>query len=418
MVLVALLSVAAATIATARIGLHLRVAMWTCALSVISFLFVMKGFLEAAPGAAKTASIYVIWPVIYLILIAGVRNEQIIKGVAKTIVIATIFGGLYSISYLLIETGILPNSWIFEALSFDWNFQAFGLHDEYVSMTYPGLNSLPFLIPFTLAALTTRDGMSKGPGLPQKVWLWVALFCGLATGILSGRRAIYLTCLMAPVLALFFSAFQPKEERSASRRALARVTSCALLIFVIFFFCLSSVYRVSLSGMAQRFTAGFDFSATTTDDNANIRHAQAHALIAGWMDKPLLGAGHGVPAYGSIRSQESPWTYELYYLALLYQTGLVGFTAYTSGIVWIFWQGLKIVRAGGYLSNYMAASLTGLSSILIANATNPYLPSADGMWAIFIPLALINFRLLRQSKTIATTGLVSTQPAEKASQPL
>ena len=113
------------------------------------------------------------------------------------------------------------------------------------------------------------------------------------------------------------------------------------------------------------------------------------------MASPILGAGHGAPAFGSIRSEERPWLYELYYLALLYQTGLVGFTAYAAGIFWIYWMGVRVIRAGGQLSALMVACLVGMSSFLIANATNPYLAGLDGMWAIFLPLALINFWLLR-----------------------
>ena len=114
------------------------------------------------------------------------------------------------------------------------------------------------------------------------------------------------------------------------------------------------------------------------------------------MDNPLLGAGHGVPVYGSVRSAETPWNYELYYLAILYQTGLVGIFAYGAGVLWIYWMGIRVIRSGGSLSALMVPSLVGMSSNLIASAGDHiYLPRFDGLWTIFFPLAVINFWLVR-----------------------
>jgi len=54
-----------------------------------------------------------------------------------------------------------------------------------------------------------------------------------------------------------------------------------------------------------------------------------------------------VPCLWLYPSDQRPWLYELYYLALLYQTGLVGFTAYAAGIFWIYWMGVRVIRAEG-----------------------------------------------------------------------
>ena len=87
-------------------------------------------------------------------------------------------------------------------------------------------------------------------------------------------------------------------------------------------------------------------------------------------------------------------------MALLYQTGLLGFTAYAAGVGWIYWMGLRVIREGGYLSALMVACLTGMTSVLIADATNPYLDNFDGMWAVFFPLAVINLCFKTQSSQL------------------
>jgi len=140
---------------------------------------------------------------------------------------------------------------------------------------------------------------------------------------------------------------------------------------------------------------GFNFSPTAEDIGTTERRTQFHALLQGWMENPLLGAGYGAPAYGSIRDDLAPYNYELTYMQLLYQTGLVGFAAYSAGVCWIYWMGVRVIRAGGYLSGLMLACLVGMSSFLIGNATNPYFGSFETYWAIFLPLTVINLWLLR-----------------------
>jgi hypothetical protein len=388
-----LATVVVMTLKTGRAGLHPAVAVWTLSLSALSFFFVLEGFFAGAPGAEQTATIYVVWPIIYSLVIAGARSKRILSGLIGTLALSTICIALYSIVYLLIQTNILPESRYFDLISFDWRAQAFGLHD-YIAMQFPGLNSLPFLVPFVLAALVTFLPNALGSLPIRRGLLWAAAFLGLASVLISGRRALYLATLTFPFLTLLFLSFQPVVERRLSRRVLARVTACGVLSLVILLIPLNAVYGVSLSGLGDRFSVGFDFSPNSEDTGATDRRVQYHALLAGWMENPILGAGHGSPAFGSIRSEESPWNYELYYLALLYQTGLLGFTAYAAGIFWIYWMGMRVIRSGGYLSALMVASLVGLTSILVASASNPYLARYDAMWVIFLPLAIINFWLL------------------------
>jgi len=388
-------TVVLAMVTTGRAGLHPTIALWTFSLSALSILFVLEGFFAGAPGAAETVSVYVIFPIIYSLMITGVRNERILSGFIRTFTVSTICISIYSLVYLLIQTKVLPENTFFDLISFDWDPQAFGLHDEYIGMTYPGLNSLPFLVPFSFAALVTFLPSTVGSLSMRRAWLWLAAFLSLVSVLISGRRALYLVTMTSPFLTLLFLSFQPMTERRSSKKALVRVTASAVLLVVISLVSLNAIFGVTLSGLADRFSVGFNFGPTSEDAGTTERRIQYHALVAGWTANPILGAGHGAPAFGSIRSDQRPWLYELYYLALLYQTGLVGFTAYAAGIFWIYWMGVRVIRAGGRLSALMVACLVGMSSILIANTTNPYLAGLDGMWAIFFPLVLINFWLLR-----------------------
>lgn len=400
LLVVVLVIVAVLALKTCRLGVHPAVALWTLALSALAFLFVLEGLIFGAPGAASQATVYVIYPLIYLAMISGVRNQRILSGVGWTLVVSTCCISVYSIVYLLIQTGVLPESRLFSLLTFDWEAQAFGLHEGYIAMQFPGLNSLPFLVPFSIASLVTLTSRAAGLSVWLRAFLWVSALLAFGSVLLSGRRALYLATLLAPFLTWAFLSFQPALERVWSKKALFRITALGALTLVISLVPLNAVYGVTFSGLVDRLSVGFNFGPTSEDDGALERHQQFSALLAGWTANPVLGAGHGAPAFGSVRSELEPWSYELSYMALLYQTGLVGMAAYGAGIFWIYWMGVRVIRSGGYLSALMVACLVGMTSILIANATNPYVARFDGMWSIFLPIALINLWLLRPSAPV------------------
>src|SRR5256885_12134010 len=81
---------------TGRTGLHPTVVVWTVSLSTLGFLFVLEGCFGGAPGAGQALGVYVIWPIFYMLLIAGVRNERILLRVTRTLIIATAGIAIYS----------------------------------------------------------------------------------------------------------------------------------------------------------------------------------------------------------------------------------------------------------------------------------------------------------------------------------
>jgi hypothetical protein len=151
---------------------------------------------------------------------------------------------------------------------------------------------------------------------------------------------------------------------------------------------------------------GFDFSgrAGTGDFETNARALQLRAMIAAWMDRPILGAGHGA-ALSVVRDGEMPWAYELTYGALLFQTGTLGFLAYFSGIAWTMYRLVLILRdPSSPVRLYAFGMVSGMIGLIIGSATNPYLVTFDSLWAVFMPIGLINMELLRKERQ-ALTGL-------------
>jgi O-antigen ligase len=374
--------------------LHLKIVLWTLGLAYVSFFFCLRGMFLSRPGAVQCLQVYVIWPLVYLILLGGIDRVDILKGLERTLIFSTVFIALFGVIYSLSALGILPEIPNLVGL-FSPDDVGFGAFDGYTRLAFPGLNSFPFLVPFFMAAALMRWSQ-RGEKWGSKLWMSTALLLILAVVLISGRRALQVTTMFAPFLTLILVSFQPAGQRLILKKSLRRVAVVFLLGIVIAAPVLSLVYSIDLPGVVARFSSGFAFNPTSVDDSPDVRRQQYFALMRGWHEHPLIGAGLGASAYGSIRSETMPWAYELYYLDLLFQTGIFGFLAYTAGIAWIYWTAIKIIRLGTSDCQLLIPVLVGMSGLLIATGTNPYLARFDGIWVIFLPLGFINHWLVRQ----------------------
>ncbi|MFL6438650.1 MAG: hypothetical protein ACJ71Q_13815 [Terriglobales bacterium] len=378
-----------------NVWLDARIIILTVGFAAAGCLFAIRGLLLGTPGATKCAQIYVFWPLIYSILLIGASGRKVLTRLRWVLIAATVFIGIQGTLFALASISVLPANNLARLFSVGWQEQSIGFHEGYIGIQFPGLNSLPFLIPFVIAALATHRLRDSETGV-VRFWLWAALIAGLAVLVVSSRRGVIVTTLAAPLLTGFLLLFRPAAERRLGIRILARISFVIVVFAALIIASFNSVYRFSVTDLAARVFQGFDFSRTTVDEGSLAREEQFTALVHGWYEHPIVGAGLGAKAADSIRSDERPWEYELYYLALLYQTGLLGLLAYVGGIAWIFWQGVKIIKSDRQKGYLVLPILVGSACLLLANATNPYLPRFDGLWAIFLPLAHVNSWLVRQ----------------------
>jgi hypothetical protein len=405
MLVLLVLLVLAGALARGRWRLHPLVLLWTVFLVGVGLLFMVRGLMLGAPGAIRVGTVYVVWPLVYMMLVAGATRWEVLRGLGRTMIASTMAIALYGFSYILHVVGWLPAALF---LPVDLG-QQIGLYRGFIELNLYNLSSLLFLVPFVVALLMTWS--QRGVLLASRTILWIALVMGGALVLLSGRRALLLVVMLSPALVLVFRGGLPAGERRSGQRRLvgaflgAGVAALCLLVY------LNAAYHFSLLSVWRMFLQGFDFGR---DVSATARSDQLTALMTNWAGSPLLGAGHGASAAGSVRSVEMPWAYELSYAALLFHTGLVGFLAYSAAVVWIYVEGWRVIQRGGAVASYMLAVLVGLSCFLIGNATNPYLEKYDLMWVIFLPVAVINYGLLARSDPVGPersgTGVVTAAP--------
>jgi hypothetical protein len=387
MLVLVVLMVAAAALGTGRLRLHRAVLLWTVFMMCVGLAFMIRGLLGDAPGAIRVGTVYVVWPRVYIVLVVGASRWQVLKGLARTMVVATLAIAAYCVSYILHVVGLLPS---FLYLPLDLG-QAIGLYHGYIELNLYNLSSLLFLVPFLIAVLMTWSDRASLPA--SRFWLWTALVSGGVVVLLSGRRALLFVVSLAPLFTLAGRQLLPAADRRSSRRVMLGTVIGASVSLVALLVYLNAVYGFSLVTVWRMFLVGFDFGR---DVSATARSSQFVALVTEWANAPLLGAGHGASAAGSVRSVQMPWAYELSYAALLFHTGLLGFIAYASAVVWIYAEGIRTIRDGGPRASYMLATVVGFTCFLVGNATNPYLEKYDLMWVIFLPVALINHRRLER----------------------
>ena len=211
--------------------------------------------------------------------------------------------------------------------------------------------------------------------------------------IFTSRRAIMLNLAFSPFICFFLLSFvKEKSDRRKYNNLYLKILFILLLVIVAMLIVDISSPKINFIEYIVFVKNAFEFSRTidnNIDEGGYLRALQFRSLMDGWKEHLFLG--HGTAANASvIRSDTIPGAYELTYIALLFQRGLLGFIVYFLQLSYIifnlFYYSLKYRR----IRNFLISILTGFICFLIANGTNPYLEAFDHIWILFFPLVVIN----------------------------
>lgn len=341
---------------------------------------VLLGFSRGAPGAANEATVFVLWPVLFLSLtLVGIRSERVIQWLFLVLLVSTVIIILHTYLFLLSNFGYLP-SWAYVEVPV--RTIATNYHGS-IAYSISNITSLIFLVPFLMAGVLTWS--RKSAPIPYRLTI-LTLLGVLPLVLFSGRRAFQLVVIGSVVTIFLLQLFLSTDCRPTIRwkaTGVAVVTSSLAFLIII--------GHVVVNGNVSYLPASYQAILNPlTTASMSARVAQLGALIAGWQEYPLFGVGHGIPAE-VIRSTNSPWNYELTYVKLLYHTGIVGILVYGGAVAWLYMQGARLITHKPVAAQYLIPLLTGLTAFLIASASNPYLPKFSGVWTIFFCVGVINF---------------------------
>src|SRR5262249_24477211 len=127
-----------------------------------------------------------------------------------------------------------------------------GFFSDHVELAFPGLNSLPFLLPFVFATAISR--------FKEQLWPSVTFLATVPVVLLSGRRAVQVTFMLAPLVTYALNWLSPATERKAVSRRVVTATLVMVAVVGISVVALGAISDVGVTGLKERLGAGFAFS--------------------------------------------------------------------------------------------------------------------------------------------------------------
>ncbi|WP_341582333.1 hypothetical protein [Marinobacter metalliresistant] len=351
---------------------------------LVGLFGVIWGVTNSAPGALKVTSVYLIWPVLYLLFIGLAHDPRVIKSIESALLVGITFATLMALTVIL--AGLLGyGSIIYPLLEFQG--AAFGNYGGFIEFRTYGLTTVMYGFPFVLSVILVRRGELRGL---RKFGIYLLLFAIVLAALGSGRRAFWLVMLLTPFIMLSFLQLSSCHLKPVPFLSLTFKSSVLAVLAIA---CIITAIGLDPVALVENFVAAFQGQEASSGE----RFKQAASLWEKFSESPVVGHGFG-STVDVVRSHDTPWAYELSYLALLMNVGLVGFLIYSAAVLWVALKGIQLSRKNAEFAKLFVPLITALSAFLIMNATNPYLGKFDYLWVIFLPVALINAYLTRRPK--------------------
>lgn len=376
------------TIITQRVNFHPIIFLFFLFYLSMGSAYAVYGALRGNMGTIPITKEIVFYTFVYMFLIIGIRHLYCIKLVHITLVASTILLCFYLIATILNGIGFLPD-WMYINLyentsgSQDFGLAVLSIRGS-IGFSLSSLPSLMFLQPYLITYLIIA-------GNRMSISLLVLVLASTFIMLISGERAIQIIGLAAPLMiGTFFCFFR----KSLIKR----------VYFFIFYFILAGLlFSFSLYKLGFNLHLMIDYTIEAFSSNSNMentRITQFNALLNGWLNHPFIGAGSGAVLWGFPRSPESPWNYELSYMKLLFDFGLIGFLLYAIGIIYTWYLSLRIYLKKEIIGKYALPASVGSVWFFLGNATNPYLLKFDYLATLFIPVAIINLWFINRRRVV------------------
>lgn len=381
--LLGLIVAVAGIVAVDRWSISVQILYIWFATMLVGLIGVAIGVANIAPGALRVTSVFLIWPLLYILFIGLVHDVRLLNKIESAI-IAGIFVATAT-SLVVMFSGLLGYSDIIYPLLAAQD-PGFGMYDGFIEYRVYSLTTVIYAFGFILAYILVHRHSFV-------FWQWLfystLLFLVFVAAIGSGRRAFWLVILLSPFVVVFFTQLTPYRFKWLN---LFGIFIALLLLGMGILAVIVNFLNLDLDALGSEFLSAF----SNQEDSTSLRYLQGKELWAAFQNAPLLGNGLG-SAVSVLRSEEQPWAYELSYLALLMNVGVVGFLIYIMAVIWIILKGVSIARKNSRFAKLFVPLVSAMCLFLIINATNPYLAKFDYLWVIFIPVALINSHLTRRS---------------------
>jgi hypothetical protein len=174
---------------------------------ILSTAGVFWGYIHGAPGALRVITVFIIWPLLYMLFVGLVHSRKTILIFEKTILLAVFFTSMMLI-FLLAGAVTGYGDFMRKILAFQG--ASYGLYSGFSELSSYNMATVIYGLPFltTLFFLQNTQDWKNQRRLILFLLIIVIFVC-----IISGRRAFWVTALVTPIISaslLIISGFRIK----------------------------------------------------------------------------------------------------------------------------------------------------------------------------------------------------------------
>ncbi|MDP9268926.1 MAG: hypothetical protein M3P27_11470 [Acidobacteriota bacterium] len=357
------------TLRRPQVVVYRRLVLFYLWLGLAAAVWAVIGLLHPdnfAEGATDALRLYVVWSAAFVVLYTLLRVGPSLRLIHAAMVIAGIlipiinFVGLYG---EINHAGLISED-MRQELS-----MKFGIGDNLIVISSHNIGAMFLIAPYLLSMqFRTDEGDSKANSILTKL----ALVLSLILVAISGRRALWLLVAFTPFAVLLLSRLTGGYGlMKAGRRRFLLAYAAAGVIG------LSMLFILPDDALDIPSVEHLKYAFSSKDERTIL----APYLINGFMESPILGVGFGGYA-GYLRNSQRPWTYELTYHTLLFNTGLVGATFLLALFSIYLWFVLKLLRRFKDGSAIPFGLIIALGCLLVGAYSDPYLGSFDTLFFV------------------------------------
>lgn len=384
------------------------------------------GLLHGNAGVRQELVFFVVVPVVLVLMVAGSPARVLGSGLAMVPVGMTALGALALLYYASARGWIpLPEN-MFAPLGAGGAGQVDTSVPELSSrLRFYAIPTLAFGLPF-LVGVVALD--LRFASRASRLCVWPGLLLCAVFLLVSGRRAVIVSCVLAAVVVVVLSIVARLRSRSteaghevagALRRALALAVAAVVVVLTSMVITSGGVAGGGAGGGGPAVVGGGGAAVQTgprpltpggivsslAEPADSPRPVSQDALVRGFRDSPVLGQGLGYVA-DVVRNPDAPWQYEAQYHLMLAALGIVPGALLLLPTLWLLVVALTIGLARTVACRSVLAVLAGTGSILLANYSNPYLHTAGQYWMFFILVFAVD-EALRRPQPVDTGEVLS-----------
>jgi hypothetical protein len=333
------------------------------------FLVVFFGN-EGLFGAIR---VYVIYPLLFLIIISAINSEEQIVIIYRWLMVAFVCSVLYQVWFLLYMFKLVP-----------WFFQSGVARGDRLGFFTSQSQYNYFIIPVLFLKSIETFFEPKKYTVSEKIFYFVIFLITFCVGNYMGLRAFYLCIFFTFFMAIVIYYFRIVDE--IRKINIVKVVIFLFIIMLILFTLFN--YNV-FSSLSDRLSLILSHKTLSQSGTSGDRLVQFNALIDYFIQNPF-GSGLSADVPGFVRSAEDAGSYELSYIALLMQLGIIMIIPFIVLFTFVFFNFLKLVRKK-FLYHITQPFFVGFISFFIASFFDPYFFKYDSMWTFYFPLIMINY---------------------------